>query len=182
MDRLGPIGFGAEQIAPTNSLLYPGQSDMQLQTAWPNAWESMSTYVDAIMAFLDWTPDAANNKLIIAPKLPEGWAFMNYNNISQGPDKFDVRLVETARSGQVTIGNRTGFSGKTFDVWIKVPQLSKISKATINGVSAATIFDTNAGRVRVQGAIAPGIGARTVIRIEWTAPRNSVNPGDFVPN
>ena len=49
--KLGPVGFGAEQISPTNSLLYAGQSDFALQAAWPNAWESMSTLVDAIMVF-----------------------------------------------------------------------------------------------------------------------------------
>ena len=34
--ELGPMGFGAEQIASNNTLLYPGQTDYRLQTASPS--------------------------------------------------------------------------------------------------------------------------------------------------
>src|SRR5439155_2627686 len=69
--NLGPVGLAAEQIAPSNSLLYPS---FRLQAAWPNAWESMSFYVDSLMLFLDHKPDAYNHKVYLAPKLPTGWS------------------------------------------------------------------------------------------------------------
>ncbi len=86
LSRLGPAGLGAEQIAygagPGASLLYPGQQDFKLQAAWPNAWESMSTFVDAVLAFLDFTPDAPNQTFRVEPKLPSAWETMTFKGLS----------------------------------------------------------------------------------------------------
>jgi hypothetical protein len=97
IDRLGPAGMGAEQIAFNNSLLYPGNSDFVLQTAWPNAWESMSTFVDSVMAFADFVPNAPSNTFRVDPKLPSAWPTMTFNNLT---------LVNTA-AGQTHKVNMT---------------------------------------------------------------------------
>jgi GH15 family glucan-1,4-alpha-glucosidase len=110
-DHNGPIGLGAEQMAPINSLLYPGQTDFTLQTAWPNAWESMSFYVDAIMQFIDYRPDAPANTLRIAPKLPTAWNTMTFGNLVVGSRRIDVTVSETpgAQAQQTqAFTNRTG--------------------------------------------------------------------------
>ncbi len=180
MNHLGNVGFGAEQIAPSNSLLYPGQSDFSLQAAWPNAWESMSTYMDSLMAFLDWTPDAPTNTLRVSPKLPSGWAFLRIINLVQGTDKFDVRLDENTRYGQVTLTNKTGASSRTFDVWMKIPLGSQLIRTTVMGVPTSTTYDPLGHRVRIQGALRAGINAVTAIRTEWTATRKIIPPGDII--
>lgn len=167
IDRLGPVGFGGEQIAPSNSLLYPGQNDFLLQTAWPNAWESMSTFVDSMMALLDWTPDAENNTLRISPKMPTGWNNIQFKNLKFKNGAFDIRLDETSRWVQTTVKNNGG--GTTLiDVWMKIPAGSSPIRATINGVPVTFTHQPSGSRVRVQGMIAPVAGSSTSIRIEYT--------------
>jgi len=119
--KLGPAGLGAEQIAPycadncpagdcpnCGSLQYAGQGDFTLQTAWPNAWESMSTFVDAIMAFIDYTPDAPNNTIRIAPKLPTAWTTMTFRNLPLAGKKVSVTINETPQYVQTLATNELG--------------------------------------------------------------------------
>ena len=103
--KLGPNGFGAEQISPANSLLYPGQADFALQAAWPNAWESMSTLVDSLMVFLDPTFDAAHSTLTIAPKLPSAWSSATFNNVKNGASSVNITVSETANAVTHTFTN-----------------------------------------------------------------------------
>ena len=119
--KLGPAGLGAEQIAPycsdncpatdcpnCGSLQYPGQGDFTLQTAWPNAWESMSTFVDAIMAFIDYTPDAPTNTIRIAPKLPTAWTSITFRNLPLAGKKVSVTINETPQYVQTLCTNELG--------------------------------------------------------------------------
>jgi GH15 family glucan-1,4-alpha-glucosidase len=144
IDRLGPAGLGAEQIAyasgPGASLLYPGQTDFKLQTAWPNAWESMSTFVDSVMAFLDYQPDAPANTVRIAPKLPSAWTTATFHNVTlvNAPagwtHTLDVAITETPGTGDqtVTLTNRSG-NPVNAQVTLKLPVGRSACSVLVNG-------------------------------------------------
>jgi hypothetical protein len=169
-DRLGPIGFGAEQIAPSNSLMYPGQSDFVLQTAWPNAWESMSFLVDSMMLFLDYTPDAPGNTLRIEPKLPSGWSTMTFHNLRLAGHRIDVTCSEAAGVCTDQFTNLTG-NALNYDTYIRVPAGSTVLGVTQDDWSGcrsiAFTVDATTGRVHVSGALATGAGSETTITARY---------------
>ncbi|MFH1745994.1 MAG: hypothetical protein ABIG44_03005, partial [Planctomycetota bacterium] len=120
LDRLGPIGLGAEQIAPENSLSYPGQTDFLLQAAWPNAWESMSFLADAMLLMLDYTPDAPGNTLRIAPKLPSAWESMTFNNVPVADKRLDITCELGTVAATHTFVNVTG-TALAYETYIRIP-------------------------------------------------------------
>ncbi|MBN2446306.1 MAG: hypothetical protein JXO22_06260 [Phycisphaerae bacterium] len=162
LDRLGPIGFGAEQIAPSNSLLYPGETDFIMQAAWPNAWESMSFLVDSAMLFLDYQPDAPDNVLRVEPKLPSGWDTMTFNNIALGDHRIDITCEADASSVTHTFVNVTG-NALDFDTYLRMPTGQTPQSVTRNGTPIAYTYDAATDRVHVTGSIATGTGTPTVI-------------------
>jgi hypothetical protein len=168
LDRLGPVGLGAEQIAPSNSLMYPGQTDFVLQTAWPNAWESMSFMADSMMLFLDPAPDAPANTLRIEPKLPTGWTTMTFNNVRLGAHRVSVACSEAAGTATNAFTNVTG-NAVNFDTYIRVPAGSTVLGVTRNDSSgcssAAFTYDGATGRVHVTGPLATGAGGVTTITV-----------------
>ncbi|MBS1705722.1 MAG: hypothetical protein JST40_07590 [Armatimonadetes bacterium] len=163
-DFMGPLGLGSEQISPSNSLLYPGQSDFRLQAAWPNAWESMSFLADAIMMYLDFTPDAPANTLRVAPKLPTGWPTMTFKNLKYGPNSVDVTATQGTAGPGLVIKNNSGFASN-FSAWLKLPVGYVAAKAYVNNRIVATTYDKVAHRIKVEGAMASGAGATTTIRL-----------------
>ncbi len=188
--HLGPIGFGAEQIAPrgvpsmgppwnTGSLLYPGQNDFSLEAAWPNAWESMSTFVDAVMAFLHYEPDAPANTMAIEPKLPTGWPAMTFSNVTLLnaalglTHKAAITLAETASGVGVgdqtlTIVNTSGF-GLTMKPTLKLLPGRSACTVTVNGAPAA-YTPSISGRLAIQPfSLAAGAGATTTVLIRTVA-------------
>ncbi|MGD8450832.1 MAG: dockerin type I domain-containing protein [Phycisphaerae bacterium] len=177
LDRLGPIGFGAEQIAPTNSLLYPGQSDFLLQAAWPNAWESMSFLVDAMMLFLDYTPDAPGNTLRIEPKLPTGWTEMTFHNLRLGAHRLDVTCAETPLACTHTFVNRTG-NAADYDTYARIPAGETVSAVMQNGVPMAYTHDPATGRVHVAGSLSTGVMSTTVVQVHFGQPGDLNCDGD----
>jgi GH15 family glucan-1,4-alpha-glucosidase len=178
-DHNGPIGFGAEQMAPSNSLLYPGQSDFRLQTAWPNAWESMSFYVDALMHFVDYTPDAPGNTLRVRPKLPSSWDAMAYRNLRVGDHRVDIE-VGTAPSGAVhTFTNATG-NAVNFDTVVRVQAGSPVCFVTVNGATASFTYDSAVGAVSITGPLATGVGAQTVVFV-WRFSPADIAQTDATP-
>ncbi|MCE9559599.1 MAG: hypothetical protein K8R88_11680 [Armatimonadetes bacterium] len=164
VSRLGPAGFGAEQISPANSELYPG---FKLQAAWPNAWESMSTFVDSMMAFLDYTPDAPGNTLRFSPKLPTAWEGMTFKNVRLGTHQFDIKVTKTKSVVGHEVKNLTG-NAASFETWIKIPAGYVPGFAYVNGVQVASNYDAVGHRVRVVGAVANGVGALTSIQLRIT--------------
>lgn len=164
LDRLGPIGLGAEQIAPSNSLLYPGQMDFLLQAAWPNAWESMSFLVDAVMMFLDYTPDAPGNTLRIRPKLPSAWSTMTFENLTLGSHRIDVTCAEDNASAEHTFTNRTG-AAVAYDTVLRIPAGSTLLGVLENSVGKAYDHDPAIGAVSVAGDLATGAGAATNVGV-----------------
>jgi GH15 family glucan-1,4-alpha-glucosidase len=183
IDRLGPAGMGAEQIAYNNSLLYPAQSDFVLQTAWPNAWESMSTLVDAVMAFLDFVPDAPSNTFRIDPKLPSAWTTMTFNNVTLvntpagHTHKVNVTVTNDDPAGTVTVNltNTSGFAVNA-DVNPRIPsgQAAKIGvcSVTVNGTPIAQgidyLLDPATGRVDIAPqALSTGANAVTSIVVNY---------------
>lgn len=169
LDRLGPAGLGAEQIAPTSSLLYPGQDDFRLQAAWPNAWESMSTLVDAVMSLAGFTPDAPSGRFALAPKLPTGWGTMTFNNLRVGAVRFNVTPSEDNRGSQVAITNLTGGS-LTADLVIRVPPSSPICSVERNGAPVAYSYNAPLGRVSVTASLSTGAGSQTTVRVHTRRP------------
>ncbi|MCG8406393.1 MAG: hypothetical protein MI923_14435 [Phycisphaerales bacterium] len=170
LDRLGPIGFGAEQIGPSNSLLYPGQTDFLLQTAWPNAWESMSFFVDAMMVFLDYAPDAPGNTLRVEPKLPTDWSMMTFNNLRLGDHRINVTCEEADGIHRNTFTNVTG-NAVGYDTHIRVPFGSTVIAVTQDDTqgcnSVAFSHDPATGRVHVSGALDTGPGNVTTVRAHF---------------
>lgn len=170
LDRLGPVGFGAEQIGPSNSLSYPGQTDFVLQAAWPNAWESMSFFVDSMMLFLDYTPDADGNTLRIEPKLPTGWNSLEFKNIELGAHRIDVVCSESGLLSSNAFTNRTG-NAVNFDTQIRVPAGSAVIAVTRNGAggcsSISYTYDAGTGRVHVTGSLDTGANAVTSIDVRY---------------
>lgn len=169
---VGPLGFGAEQVSPSQYAIYPG---FKLQTAFPNAWESMSTYMDSVMAFLDYEADMTTNTLRLAPKAPTGWTQMNYNGLRLGPNRFNVAYREIFRVNQLNVTNRVG-SATNFDVKIKVPSNARATRVTVGGVSVGYTYDAASGQVRVQGALRTGVNAITAVRVEYTPVTSAATP------
>ncbi len=164
MDFLGPIGFGAEQMAPTSSLLYPGETDFTLQTAWPNAWESMSFFTDAIMLFLDHVPDAPNQRLVLRPKLPSSWQQMTYRNIKVGPVHVDVTVVETSAYAAHRLVNLTGGTLQ-YDTHVRIPGPAVPLHVLENGSPTTFAYNPANSSVSVTGSMLSGIGQETEIRV-----------------
>lgn len=163
-DRLGPIGFGAEQMAPSSSLLYPGQTDFVLQAAWPNAWESMSTLADCIMLFLDHVPDAPAGAIRLAPKLPTGWDTMTYKNISVGSRRLDVTCNENAVFNTHEFRNLVGGT-VNYDTYVRIPPSKNVVAALQDGVAVGYTFDAAASRVHITGPLNASAGSVTVVKV-----------------
>jgi len=180
IDRLGPAGLGAEQISYNNSLLYP---NFVLQTAWPNAWESMSTLVDSVMAFLDFAPDAPSNTFRIDPKLPSDWTTMTFNNVtlvhtpSGHTHKVRVEVINDEPSTSVTVNltNLSGFAVNA-DVNPRIPsgQPAKLGvcSVSVNGspllAGVDYTHDPSTGRVDIAPqALATGANAVTSIVVTY---------------
>ncbi|CAG0997170.1 hypothetical protein PHYC_02638 [Phycisphaerales bacterium] len=163
IDRLGPAGLGAEQMSYSNSYQYPG-GNFVLQTAWPNAWESMSTAADSVMAFLDYTPDAPNNTMNFEPKLPSDWPWMAFRNVTlihtptARTHKVDV-YVDPARQD---FTNRSGHALHVTTV-MRLSDTSCLMAMQRNGVDIPFTLDPATGRVSVAFDLEPGVNAVTSI-------------------
>jgi hypothetical protein len=178
IDKLGPVGLGAEQIAPTNvqpgcagtsSLLYPGQPDFVLQTAWPNAWESMSTFVDAVMAFVDFVPDAQTNTMAVSPKLPTAWNTMTFNGLELGASRVNLTVSEAATTQTLAFTNVTGAPINVRGV-AKIPSGRSVCSLTFNGVPVAYAFEASTGRVLAASLAMPtGAGATGTLLVRHRA-------------
>jgi hypothetical protein len=178
IDELGPMGFGAEQIASNNTLLYAGQTDYRLQTAYPNAWESMSFLVDSIMLFLGYEPDAAG-VLRVRPKLPSDWAFMEYDNINVGDHRVGVRVERIGGADYRHIfTNRTG-DPLPFETVIRFDDqiADATAVATVNGVQVASTAGPASDSLVVSGVLAAGVDAPTVVAVVYVADC----PADLAP-
>ncbi len=168
IDRLGPVGLGAEQIAYNNSYLYPG-GDYVLQAAWPNAWESMSTFADSVMKFLDYTPEAWGNRMVLEPKRPAAWDTMTFSNITLvhtptgRTHKVSLR-VDRAGSGEAhTFTNSSGHD-LNIRTTLRLNGLGCFDGVTRNGAPVAYTLDLATGRVTVETTIDAGAGAVTTIQ------------------
>lgn len=166
VDFVGPLGLGAEQISAPGSQQDPG---FWLQTAWPNAWESMSFLTDSVMLFLEWTPDADGNTLRVKPKLPTAWSFMDYDNLRMGAHRLDVRVDETPDFVQHTFTNRTGLA-VNFDTVVRLPSGATRCAVFVNGSASANTFNAGIGAVAVNGALATGVNALTRVTVLRRAP------------
>ena len=167
INELGPMGFGAEQIASNNTLLYPGQTDYRLQTAYPNAWESMSFLVDSMMLFLGYEPEGGA-VLRVRPKLPTDWSFMDYGNIRVGDERVDVRIERDEGGDERQIlTNRTG-GAVPFETVVRYISIGDASPVvTINGVQTPTPPGPAPDSLLVGGSLVAGVGAETVIEIQY---------------
>lgn len=181
IDRLGPAGMGAEQIAFNNSLLYPGQSDFVLQTAWPNAWESMSTLVDSVMAFADFTPNAPASTIRVEPKLPSAWNTLTFNNLTLvntpagHTHKVDMSVTNDDANSKVTIVF-TNDNGHPVNVDLVaripsgLPAKTGVCLLLVDGNPLTPVenysLDTQTGRVHLDPLpLNTGAGATTTIEI-----------------
>lgn len=149
--KLGDMGLGGEQIAPSTGLQkYPG---FWLQTAWPNVWESHSTLVDQMMIFLDYKPHATNNTCSFAPKLPTGWSSIGYSNMLFRSHRFDIGVSETATSTRADLNKRTA-GALNVDIYLRIPAGTVPALVVTNGTRIpAPSYDLLTGRVRINGPL-----------------------------
>ncbi|MFO0859960.1 MAG: glycoside hydrolase family 15 protein [Phycisphaerales bacterium] len=192
IDRLGPAGMGAEQISYNNSISYP---NFVLQTAWPNAWESMSTFVDSAMAFLDYDPDAPNQKMNFRPKLPSAWSTMTFNNVilehqpSGKRHQVDVTVTENTAPANKDVfthsfRNDSGFALGIGTV-VRVPANASIAQVLRNSQPVAFTYNAALGAVSVNTALETGAGSMTSIVVVTGCPADLngdgfVDDADFV--
>ncbi|MEK6701594.1 MAG: hypothetical protein AABZ53_04975, partial [Planctomycetota bacterium] len=185
IDRLGPSGLGAEQMSGNNSLLYP---NFVLQTAWPNAWESMSTMVDSYMAFLGFAPDASAEKMAFRPKLPSTWSSMTFTNIemAHAPSgrvhRVTLRVDGDAGNGVSThtFTNTSGFALRARTV-VRVGPLATVYTVLRNGMATPYVYDAANGIVSVdEFDLATGAGATTTIAVSTACPADF--DGDGTPD
>ncbi len=176
--KLGPNGLGSEQIAPSTALQkYPG---FWLQTAWPNVWESHSTLVDQMMMFLDYKPQATNNTCYFAPKLPNGWTTITYNNLLFENQRFDITITANPSNTRADINKHTA-GALNYDLYLRIPAGGPPVMVVTNGayyVPAPADYDTSTGRVHVQGPFNNAAGANSIVVTYGT---NSY-AGDGIPD
>ena len=157
--KLGPNGLASEQIAPTTALQkYP---NFWLQTAWPNVWESHSTLVDQMMMFLDYKPQSTNNTCYFAPKLPNGWSSISYNNMLFESQRFDITITANPSNTRADINKRT-VGALNYDMYLRIPAGGPPVMVVTNGayyVPAPADYDTSTGRVHVHGPFSSAAGA-----------------------
>jgi hypothetical protein len=159
ISKLGPMGLAGEQIAVNaTEQKYPG---FWLQTAWPNTWESHSTFVDQMMMFLDYKPQT-NNTCAFAPKLPDGWSSLKFNNLSYQNQHFDVTVTEGPglcdHYTRMDI-NKTTTGPLTADVYLRIPATQPVAMVITNGIGYAPAggdVDTVTGRVHIRTALLNG--------------------------
>ena len=163
INKLGPMGLGGEQIAPSTGLQkYPG---FWLQTAWPNVWESHSTLVDQMMMFLDYKPMATNDTCYFAPKLPDGWSAITFNNMLFKNQRFNITIAESNSTTRADVNKLTSGALK-YDIYLRIPAGGPPAIVVSNGVyyvPALADYDTTTGRVRVRGSFNNGTGANSII-------------------
>lgn len=161
--RLGPVGLGAEQIAPDYAQKYP---DFWHQAAWPNVWESHSTFLDLMMMFLDYKPAGTNdNTCYFAPKLPTGWSTMSFNNLYSQGQRFNITITESNVLTRADVNKLTAGS-LNYDLWLRIPAGPTPVIVVTNGayyVPSFADYDTVTGRIHVRGPFTNGAGANSVI-------------------
>lgn len=151
IEKLGPMGLGAEQVAANVSeQKYP---DFWLQTAWPNVWESHALLLDQMMMFLDYRP-LTNNTVAFAPKLPTGWSSIQFKNLAYRQQRLDVTVTETATQTRADFNKRTT-GALSHETYLRIPPGTTPVLVITNGVAyvpAPGDFSTATGRVRIAGA------------------------------
>ncbi|MGH7132155.1 MAG: GC-type dockerin domain-anchored protein [Phycisphaerales bacterium] len=161
----GPSGLGAEQMSPSNSLLYTGQNDYRLQAAWPNAWESMTTYADAVMMLAGFTPDAPGATLRVRPKLPTGWPAMTFANLPVGVQRISVAVEESGSTFAHTFQKSTA-GACAFDTVVRIPAGDAPCSVIVNGIVVMPAsVDTTIGAVRVTGSLSAAVNSQTRVRV-----------------
>ncbi len=175
--KLGPMGLAGEQIAVnSNEQKYAG---FWLQTAWPNTWESHSTLVDEMMMFLDYKP-LTNNTCAFAPKLPDGWSNLKFNNLSYRNQRFNVTVSEGAFQARADI-NKLTTGALNIDIYLRIPAATDTNTvaAFINGTYiGAPAYDPTTGRVHVQGPLNNAAGTDTLL----VTYGNYDSVGDTIPD
>ena len=158
--RLGPVGLGAEQIAPDYAQKYPG---FWHQAAWPNVWESHSTFIDQMMMFLDYKPVGTNaNVCYFAPKLPTGWNRMAFNNLLSQGQRFNITISETNNSTRADVAKLTS-GALGYQIWLRIPAGETPALVLTNGSRVTSFtYDANARRVYVAGNFTPAAGPNSI--------------------
>ena len=145
--------------------LYPGQNDFRPQAAWPNAWESMTTYADAVMMLAGFTPDAPGATLRVKPKLPTGWPSMTFAHLPIGVQRVSVSVAESVHTFSHTFQKSTP-GACDFDTGVRIPAGDSPCSVTVNGVAIAPIMvDTAIGAVRITGSLGAAANSQTRVRV-----------------
>ncbi len=170
---LGPMSLGAEQMCPQVSQMYSG---FTLETAWPNAWESMSTLADCLMMFLDYSADAGQ-AITCEPKLPTGWSTMTYRNVKIGSKSLDITCSESPSVYADIFTNRTG-GAVAATTYIRVPASCQIAAVKKDGTPVSYTVESEGSRVRVASNLNTASGSSTSLEVIMKVPGDLDVDGD----
>lgn len=174
--KLGPLGLGAEQIAPGPAQQkYPG---FWLQAAWPNVWESHAMLLDQMMMFLDYRP--GTNGVAFVPKLPTGWTSISFSNLLYRGQRFDLTVSETATRTGADLTKRTA-GPLHVEFYLRIPAgvtPALLVRGTHWAAPTPADYDTNTGRVRLQGPLDPAAGPNPL----FVTFGNADTDGDGLPD
>jgi hypothetical protein len=133
-----------------------------------------------MMMFLDYKPQATNHTCYFAPKLPNGWSTMSFNNMLLENQRFDIAVTENTSNTRADINKRT--SGTlNYDTYLRIPAGGPPVMVVTNGayyVPALVDYDTSTGRVHVHGPFNNAAGANFIVVTYGT---NSY-AGDGIPD
>ncbi len=154
----------------------------------------MSFFVDSLMGFLDYTPDAANATMTVKPKLPSSWNTMTFKNVelyqSQVGQQHSVDITVDRESTLPgiegsethTFKNTNGFN-LTLRTTLRIPTSSAgrlaPCRVLVNGVQTFDYtYDPSIGAVEMAGVQAtPVANALTTIKVEYALTADFDNSG-----
>jgi hypothetical protein len=128
-----------------------------------------------MMMFLDYKPQATNNTCYFAPKLPEGWSTITYNNMLFRDQRFNITITETdsgcSHNTRADL-NKLTTGALNYDMYLRIPGgITPVMVVTNGGYYAPSPADysTATGRVHVQGALNSGTG-NNIIAVTYDIP------------
>ncbi len=150
---LGNVGIGAEQIDETK-----GPDQFAHQAAWGNGWESNSSIVDNLLAFVDYTYSASGNQFTAWPKIPTAWSFIGAN-VKLKDGKLNLKVTEVSSTQtKVELTNNTA-SNLSLEIYAQ----TDATPSTVTGTTLSWTYNSTNGRVKLYGTLNTGVSQTIII-------------------
>jgi hypothetical protein len=136
----------------------------------------MSFYVDSVMGFLGYEPDAVARTLRITPRLPGSWSTMTFNNMRVADQRVNVTVTRAAGYSEHVL-TKTTTGSLSYDTTVRLPAAGSPCLVYVNGVlSTGHVSNSAVGSVKVTGAFSAAPGT-TVIRVYDRSPADVGSQG-----